>query len=280
MNLSLPALTRLGLGLAVGAISASAATPTPNSDAFDLAAAFAPAPVPSGATVIGGFTEAGDPTQTGTFTDGALTVGFNDGVVLSTGDISQIGGASPLSSGFGGTPGAETSALLAQIPGLGADYADPVRFSLEVHPGPLNDYVNFAFGYRTSEISPGDRFGVFVDGQYRGLLLGQPIDQAHPWMAAAVPDIGYTQALYDNGNPLDYPALILSLAVPSPGVSFTLDFVLADLFGDQTDTAVFLGEFSASETPQGHLAVPEVGSWPMVTAFALGALALKRRRMV
>jgi hypothetical protein len=280
MSLPLPALTRLGLGLAVGAIPASAATTTPNADAFDLAAAFVPAPVSGGATVTGVFTETSHSSQTGTFADGALTVGFNSGVVLSTGDVSQIGGASPLSSGFGGTPGAETSALLAQIPGLGSDYSDPVRFSLEVNPGILNNYVNFAFGYRTSEISPGDRFGVFVDGQYRGLLLGQPTDQAHPWMAAAVPDIGYTQALYDNGNPLDDPALILSLAVPSPGVSFTLDFVLADLFGDQTDTAAFLGEFSASETPQGHLAVPEVGAWPMVTALGLGAIALKRRRMV
>lgn len=268
----------MAFGLAVCALPVSAATPSPNSDAFDLAAAFAPAPVPGGAIVTGVFTEASSPTQLGTFTDGALTVGFPDGIVLSTGDVGALGGASPLSVGFAGTPSSDTEALLGQIPGLGSVYADPVRLSLAVQPDLPNNYVNFSFGYQTSEISPADRFGLFVNGQYRGLLAGQPVDQAHPWLAAAVPDIGYTQALYGGGNPLNPPAFVLSVAVPSPGASFTLDLVLADVFGDEIDTAVFLGDFTASARPLGYLAIPESRAWPLVASGGVAAFAWWHRR--
>ncbi len=267
----------IGAILAAATLKVAAVTTVVTNDAFDLATAFAPAP--GAATVTGSFVEQSGVGQIGSFTDGTATIGFGSGIILSSGDISEIavGATVPLSTGFGGSPSFSTSALLDQIPGLGISYSDTIRFSLTINAGIINDFVNFSFAYLTSEISPSDRFGIFVDGVYTGILAGSPIDQGHPWINTSVPSLGFEQALYQDANPLNPLFFTLSLNVPNPGSDFQLDFVVADVFGDGIDTAVFLGEFAPSQSALGQIAVPEPSSVLCgVLTLVLGAL--RRRR--
>lgn len=267
----------LGVLFAAAAPRAAAVTGTSDTDAFNLAEAFAP----GDSTVVGNFVEFSNREQIGTFTDGDLTVGFSSGVVLSTGDLTKIGlsAISPLNTDYSGTAALDTQALLGQIPGIAPSMHDPVRLSLTVTPDIAANFVNFRVGYLTSEISPSDKFGFFINGVYSGLIIGSPIDQGHPWISTSVPAIGFDQAMYGGGNPLNPQSFIVSLAVTEPGSPFALDFVLADGFDGNTDTAVFLGEFSASETALGVVAIPEPSVVGMLAIFGLGALA-RRRRLV
>ncbi len=276
MRNSLYAAWCIGAIIAAAAPKAAAVTTVVTSDALDLASAFAPSP--GAATVTGNFVEVSNASQIGTFTDGGGTIGINSGIILSSGNISEIGigAVAPLSTSFAGSPNASTNALLNQIPGLSSVHGDTVRFSLGIDAGIANDYINFSFAYLTSEISPSDKFGVFVDGIYSGFLAGSVIDQAHPWMNSAATNLGFGQALYENGNTLNPQLFTLSLRVPNPGSAFEVDFVIADVFGDGIDTAIFLGDFTATTTAQGQvLAIPE----PSRTAFlALAGFAWLRRR--
>ena len=265
----------IGAIFAAATLKVAAVTTVVTNDAFDLATAFAPAP--GAATVTGSFVEQSGVGQIGSFTDGAASIGFGSGVILSSGNVTGIavGATVPLSTVFGGSPSFSTGALLNQIPGLGSSYSDTVRFSLTINAGLINDFINFSFAYLTSEISPSDRFGIFVDGVYTGFLAGSPIDQGHPWINTSVPSLGFEQALYQDANPLNPQFFTLSLNVPSPGSNFELDFVVADVFGDGIDTAVFLGEFSATETALGVVVIPEPSTSALV---ALAGLAWVRRR--
>ncbi len=266
----------IGAIIAAAAPEAAAVTTVVTNDAFDLASAFAP--TPGGATVTGNFVEVSNGNQIGTFTDGAGSIGFNSGIILSSGNVAEIGigAVAPLSTSFGGTPNVSTNALLNQIPGLGSSHGDTVRFSLGIDAGIANDFINFSFGYLTSEISPSDKFGIFVDGVYTGYLAGSVIDQAHPWMNTAATNLGFGQALYENGNTLNPQLFTLSLRVPNPGSAFDIDFVIADVFDNGLDTAIFLGDFTATTTAQGQIAaIPE----PSRTAFlALAGFVWLRRR--
>lgn len=266
----------IGAILAAAAPKVAAITTVVTRDAFDLATAFAP--IAGGATVVGNFTEVSSTNQMGTFTDGVGSVGFSSGIILSTGNVSQIGiGPSGLSTGYGGTPAASTVALLNQVPGLGSPVGDSARLSITIDPGLVSGFINFSFAYLSGEISPSDKFGIFLDGAYTGLIGGNAIDQGHPWMSASTPNLGFDQALYQEGNPLNPQFFTVSLEVPTSGSAFELDFVIADGFDDGVDTAVFLGDFSATSTALGTVAIPEV-STSLLAALAGLAWVWRRNR--
>jgi hypothetical protein len=152
-----------------------------------------------------------------------------------------------------------------------------VRFSLTVSPGLTDDFVNFSMGYLTSEISPSDVFGIFVDNVFTGLIAGSPVDQGHPWILASISGIGFRDALFLNGLGSNPESFLVSLAIPNPGIAFTLDFILVDAFNGDVDTAVFLGEFSFSTAPLGVVAIPEPRSIALVMLSSVAVLAFCRR---
>jgi hypothetical protein len=275
-----------GLLACVGA-PAAALTTTPDTDAFNLAAALAPAPGVLNA-VTGSFVEVG-PSAPGTgavgiFTEGLASLGFGSGVVLSTGDVSEIfTGASPTSGkDFGWTPLSETATLLSQVPGAGVGYFDTVRFSVTIDPGFDASYINFDLAYGSNEVALStDRLGIFVDGQYFGLLAGQPIDQHHSWVSSAGSGFGFGENLYPEGSPLKAPFVTVSLPVPSRAVAFTLDLVLADVTDGEVDSAVFLGNLSGSTTPAGEVLAPvplPAAAWFLGSGLALVGVGYGRRR--
>lgn len=280
MKKSYQAAWCIGAILAAAAPKAAAVTTVVTNDAFDLAAAFAP--TPGDAIVTGNFVEFSGASQLGSFIDGGSSIGFGSGIILSTGDVTEIGiGAGPaLSTAFGGSPlGLSTTSLLDQIPGFSSPYGDTVRLNFTIDPGLVSNFVNFSFAYLTSEISPSDKFGIFVDGVYTAFLAGFAIDQGHPWMNASAPDLGLNQTLYENGNTLNPLYFTMSLAVPSAGSAFDLDFLLTDVFGDAIDTAVFLGDFSVSEFAEGSIVVvPEPSSAVALGVIGVFALTMRRRK--
>lgn len=274
--------------LALLSAPAAALTVTLDTDAFNLALAAAPGPGLL-SSVTGDFVEVGpsDPGRgaIGTFSDGLATLGFDGGVVLSTGDAAEIYTGAPPTSGvdFGWVPPPETAGLLDRVPGAGSGYFDTVRFSLTIDPGFDASFVNFDLAYGTNELALStDRLGIFVNGRYFGLLAGDPIDQDHPWVGLAGSGFGFGSVLYPNGDVLAAPFLTVSLPVPYPASTFTLDLVVADVTDGNFDSAVFLGNLNGSETPSGLLlsTVPEPGSLLLLMAGvpAAAAFGLGRRR--
>ncbi|MDX2081002.1 MAG: choice-of-anchor L domain-containing protein [Terrimicrobiaceae bacterium] len=274
-------ITTLGVAviLSAAAHTAAAVTVTPGGDAFDLASGFTSA----NPAATGDFIETSGTHQVGTFTDGDLTIGIVSGIVLSTGNVAGINPLASfppyLSTDYSGSPGASTAALVDQISAFGTPFADfdTVRFSMTVTPGLGDDYVNFRLGYLTSEISPADVFGIYVDEVFTGYVGGAAIDQAHPWMQAASSGIGFSHAFFLDGLATNPESLIVSLAIPNPGSAFQLDFVLVDAFDGNTDTAVFLGDFSLSSSALGTVAIPEPGTVGLFTAAGLFLVLFRKR---
>jgi hypothetical protein len=274
----------LGGLLAGAAFPSAAVTITLDTDAFNLAAKLAPAPGIL-TSVTGDFVEVGPSDRgkgaIGTFGDGLASLGFDSGVVLSTGDAAEIYPGAPPTSGvdFGWIPPADTATLLDQVPGAGSGYYDTVRFSLTIDPGFDANFINFDLAYGTNEIALStDRVGIFVNGDYSGLLAGNPIDQAHPWVGPAGSGFGFGSILYPDGNPLAAPFVTVSLPVPSPGERFTLDFVLADVTDGEVDSALFIGNLTGSESPIGILPVPEPASLALLVAALPGVIAIHRQQ--
>lgn len=281
-------LTALGLALGMTLTAhgggAAAAAIELNTDAFDLAAALAPSPALL-RQVTGVFTESGAaPAGQGAlaiFRDGGDTLGIASGIVLGTGNVARLGPGVPAGgtgTDFGWVPLPETARLLNQVPGAGSGYTDNVRLSLAITPELDANYIVFDLAFGTDEIGlETDRIGIFVNGRYTGLLAGRPIDQHHPWVGIPASGLGLDQMLLREFNPLGYPYVTVSIAIPSPGELFTLDFVVADIKDGDYDTALFLGNLRGSLAPEGYQLVPEPGTLALLAG---GLFALLRLRQV
>jgi len=120
------------------------------------------------------------PGPIGTFTDttNLFASGAVSGVVLSTGAIGELftGALGTTGVNHGRSPDAGTASLLAQIPGGGSGFFDPVRFTLAIDPGLTANFINFDLAFGTNELGlTTDRVGIFVNDVYYGLLAFEPL---------------------------------------------------------------------------------------------------------
>lgn len=116
----------------------------------------------------------GAPHAAGTFTGGDGIIGFNDGIILSSGRISDVVGPN-LSDGVSASNGSGSDPDLASlIPGYSINDATVLEFDFI----PENDVISFEYVFASDEYneyvnsSYNDVFGFFVNGQNKALIPG------------------------------------------------------------------------------------------------------------
>jgi hypothetical protein len=276
----------LGLGAALALFAGSAqATPiiTQNNNALTLAQAI----VGTGITIVGTPTFTGAPVQAGGFTNGGTDIGMPSGIVLSTGDVTQIpglnGGENDLSTNFG-LPG---DAALSNIVGEETFDAAVLEFQFQFGDGSTGGDLFFSFVFASDEYLEfvdqfNDVFAFFVDGTNVALINGQPISINN------INDEDNSQFYRDNppgsGNvDIRFDGLTtviqISVANLAAGVH-TMRFAIADTLDEILDAAVFIGggTFSTEPPPPPPAEVPLPAAFPLMLMGLAGFGFLRRRR--
>lgn len=272
-------LTQLSLKMSVliliGLTSLNAAAITANQTAMALANNL----IGPGITLISA-TYTGDPTiQNGTFTAGgnaAVGIGFDSGVVLSSGNVNQIPGpnviATPETLGVATTPfGNDLLNTIVPSPGdvdlntlvpgsmtndasvLTLTFSTAVAGNLSFnYVFASEEYINFV-GSRFNDV-----FGFFLDGVNIGLVGGQPItvNNINPVTNAALyrNNVANTNGFSNLGLNVKFDGLTTVLTATKmnlPAGQHTIKFAVADTNDAKLDSAVFLqaGSFTIGPAP-------------------------------
>jgi hypothetical protein len=247
-------------GLATSAIAISATTDLNTTTATQVAESL----VGPGVSVSN-VTYTGNAAAAGTFAGGLPSAGFDTGVVMSSGAISNTVGPNNVqtgvSTGFGGAGDADLNALIPQTTNDAAvlefDFtadADTVFFRYVFGSDEYLEYVDSSYN---------DVFAFFVNG----VNCATVPDPADPTLTAPVSvntiNPGANAALYRD-NPLGSPSVLsteldgltvpltcIAAVNPAPGTN-TMKLAIADASDFILDSAVFLEEGSLSTTsPEG-----------------------------
>jgi len=286
----------LAAGVLAAAALAGAAQAAPvmsvNSNALSLAGNITGGNV----TVLGATLTAANANQSGTFTSGNSSVGFASGVVLSTGNVTQIPGANtntaPETLGVpNGTGSGQISTAYQPGTSVGATF-DQVSLSITFQFGDGstggNLGVRYVFaseeylGYVNSDFN--DVFEFLLDGVNIALLPSTStpvsINSVNPnangsrFINNVINTNGYAVA----GRDFQFDGLTTLLTASGLGLSagtHTMTFRIRDVSDGELDSAVFLqaGSFSTETPPE----VPEPGSLALA-GVALAAVFASRRR--
>jgi hypothetical protein len=274
-----PALTTLLTtavltGMLVGAPAASAAVMTqslgPDLTAADLASAL----VGSGVTVSNAqFT--GADVAGGTFSGGGTgpgaTIGFDQGVILSSGAIANVPGPNTSDSTSTGNeqPGdADLDALLPE----GQTSQDAAVLTFDFVPDASS--VSFRYVFSSEEYNEfvgssfNDVFGFFVNGTNCATVGGQPVsvntvNGGNPFGTdASNPSLFRNNDPNDPGPPtidtqMDGLTTVLTCTAPvSPNETNTMELAIADVGDDAFDSNVFIEAGSLTTEPPGVPGAP------------------------
>jgi len=248
------------LTMSLAASSASALVVSASNDATALANALAG----SGIAISNATLSAASATGAGTFTGGAASVGFNSGVLLTTGTVTCAPGPNSSTSCSGG--GTTTSLKFDFTSDTGDVYFKYVFASEE-----YNEYVGSAYN---------DTFQLLLNGVNIALLPG----------SAGVVSINnvnnnVNSSFYRNNSgagslnlDTQYDGLTTVLIAQATGLTLgstnTFEFRIADLGDSSFDSGVFIeaGTFSSSNP------VPEPAGIALFGLGLLGLLAAKRKK--
>jgi hypothetical protein len=266
----------------------------PNTDATQLVGNI----IGPGVTIYGTPTLTGVTNQQGSFTSGSATVGFDSGVVLSTGNINQIPGSNA-------SQATETRGVGVVNDNISTDLNRPGDSQLNTLAGhttfdaniltfqftfdgdsPSNSlYFNFVFGseeyidYIGSSYN--DVFGFFLDGVNIGLVNGSPITintiNNVQNSAYYINNINNTNGIPNANLDIKFDGLTKVLTASAAGLDdsiHTISLKIADTSDHILDAGVFIqkGTFSTTPTP-----VPEPALL-LLLGLGLGAVGLTSLR--
>ncbi|HEX6596158.1 MAG TPA: choice-of-anchor L domain-containing protein [Acidimicrobiales bacterium] len=261
-----------------GAQPAAAALATQDIASGLTAASLASALTGPGVTVSNAV-YTGASTAAGTFTGGAGIIGFDSGIILSSGQVATVVGpnTSDGATTNQGTPGdADLNALVAPrttndaavltfnfVPNASKVFFDYV-FSSEEY----NEFVNSSFD---------DVFGFFVNGVNCATVGGQrvsinTINNGNPFGSnpKSNPHLYRNNDLQDGGGSIDtemdgLTVVLTCEANVNPGVTNTMKLAIADTSDSSLDSNVFIKAGSLTTTPAGPCATtPTPGAGDIV----------------
>ncbi len=243
--------------LSVAASSASALVVTASTDASALANALGG----SGVTISNAVLSTASPTAAGTFTGGASAIGFDSGVLLTTGTVNCAPGPN-IQSGCSG--GGTTTSLKFDFTSATGDVFFKYVFASEEY----NEYVGSGFN---------DQFQLLLNGVNIAQLPG----------GAGIVSInnvnnGSNSAYFIDNSTLapfldtQYDGLTTVLVAFATGITGTnsFEFLIKDLGDDILDSGVFIeaGTFSGSNP------VPEPGALALFGLGLFGLMFAKRKK--
>lgn len=279
MHYKLPSTLIAAAGLV--ATPAHAATVTPIDDAGQLVDSL----LGEGVTLVGTPSFTGPTGASGTFTDGlAAGLGFDSGVILSTGFAADAAGpnTAPDTGDGAGGPGSDA---------LSGVTFDAATLSFDFTAAGSNLTVNYIFASEEftgfASETTGDVFALFLDGVNVALLPGGEDVSVNTLSADANAGL-----LVDNGGTLDpntgelvagsapnniaFDGFTTTLSATASGLTdgvHTLTLVIADASDGFVDSAVFV--------QAGSVQAPDVVPTPgaaVAGLLMLGGLAARRRR--
>ena len=297
----------LAAALSLAATTASALTVQQNNNASALVSSI----LGQGVTVVGTPTLSGAPSQFGTFGNGNASVGFDSGIVLSTGNVSAIPGPNgntdlPETTGFGDPSGDDLSINLGgpgspKIPN--SFDAASLAFDFQFGDGSVGGQVNFGYVFASEEYVDfvgsifNDEFQLLIDGVNVGTIGGQKVNvnnvNATNNPGQYINNVDNTDNILDAALDLSFDGLTTALIAASgplgPGIH-TAEFIVADVSDGILDAGVFIqaGSFNPDipttpgtpGTPPSSpptTVVPLPAGMPLLL-LGLGAIALVRRR--
>lgn len=200
----------------------------------------------------------------GTFTGGDGIIGFNDGIILSSGNISNVIGPNKFDgiTAANNTPG--DADLNSLIPGYSTHDASVLEFDFT----PNNDIISFEYVFTSEEYNEyvnsafNDVFGFFVNGVNAALIPGTTtavsinnVNGGNPYGSnASHPEYYINNDLTDGGGSIntemDGLTKVMNVEVPvNKGVVNHIKMAIADAGDSILDSNVFIKAGSFKDQP-------------------------------
>ena len=268
------------------ASSANALLITQDNNATTLAGSLLGSGVTVTSSSLNGNTS-GSATSSGTYTNASGTYGIGDGIILSTGNVSDYGDGPNLNSenttDYLASATVSQEALLDPITGGTFDHFDVTEFDLLFDADSTTDaiFFNVVFGSEEFDTFVGtefiDAFGIYLNGINIASFAGAPVNVDHSNMAF----IGGTElnGILDPTGGTGDPVMLFQGAVTPGSIGNTLTFIIADSGDNVLDSAVYISNLGNVNPGGGTCgggannacSVPEPAS---LTLLGLGLLGL------